>query len=446
MNAHTSKDVSEQLANALATLTALHPKKIDLGLGRILRVLEKLDNPQHKLPPTIHVAGTNGKGSTVAFIKAMCEADGLKVHAYNSPHLVRFNERITIASKQIEDAVLLDVIDRVRAANDGQDLSFFEATTAAAFLAFSEHPADIAIIEVGLGGRFDATNIFDPAVCAITPIDYDHAEFLGRDLAGIAREKAGIIKPYTPVFIGKQRELSRAVLDGQAGKHRASIQFLGEDFQAYAQHGRMVFESDDTLLDLPAPALLGAHQFENAGLAIAVARHMKISDKAISKGLSHAVWPARMQSLSTGPLAGMAVEVGAELLLDGGHNPHAARAIATTVAELEAKTARPLILITGILANKDIGGFLDAFSGLASAVIGVSIGGHTSLAPETLSELAQSRGMIGQVADNLTDAMQRAINTGLALSRETLDTPTVPPRILICGSLYLAGEVLKDNS
>ena len=446
MDNKTAETISAQLDTALATLTALHPKKIDLGLGRVLRVLEALGDPQDNLPPAIHVAGTNGKGSTVAFIRAMCEAEGLKVHAYNSPHLVRFNERITLASKQIDDATLLDVIERVRAANNGQDLSFFEATTAAAFLAFSETPADIAIIEVGLGGRFDATNVFDPAVCAITPIDYDHAEFLGRDLAGIAREKAGIIKPHTPVFIGNQGEIARAVLGGQAGKHRAPIQFLGEDFQAYPQHGRMVFESDDTLLDLPPPSLLGAHQFENAGLAIAVARHMKISDKAIAKGIARAKWPARMQSLTTGPLADMVTEVGGELWLDGGHNPHAARAIATTVAGLEAKTARPLILITGILANKDIGGFLDAFSGLASAVIGVTIGGHTSLAPETLSELAQSRGMIGQVAGSLTDAMQRAINTGQALSRETADEPIIAPRILICGSLYLAGEVLKTNS
>ena len=438
--------ISKQLETALATLAALHPKKIDLGLGRVLRVLEKLGNPQHKLPPAIHVAGTNGKGSTIAFIRAMCEAAGLKVHAYNSPHLVKFNERITLASKHIDDARLLDVIERVRAANDGDELSFFEATTAAAFLAFSETPADIAIIEVGLGGRYDATNVFDPAVCAIAPIDYDHAEFLGRDLAGIAREKAGIIKPHVPVFIGNQGEIARAVLDGEAVKQRAPIAFLGEDFQAYAQHGRMVFENDDALLDLPPPALLGAHQFQNAGLAIAVARHMKISDAAIAKGMSAAKWPARMQPLTTGPLANMVADIGGELWLDGGHNPHAARAVATTAASLEAKKARPLILITGILANKDIGGFLDAFSGLASAVIGVSIGGHTSLAPETLSELAQSRGMVGQVASNLTDAMQRAINTGEALSRETPEAPITAPRILICGSLYLAGEVLKDNS
>lgn len=440
-----STTLETQLEQALATLSALHPKKIDLGLGRILRVLSALGNPQDKLPPAVHIAGTNGKGSTAAFLRAMFEADGLKVHTYTSPHLVTFNERITLASNQIDDKTLLDVITRVRAANDGESLSFFEATTAAAFLAFSETAADIAIIEVGLGGEFDATNIFTPAVCAITPIEYDHAEFLGRNLADVARAKAGIIKPNTPVFVGNQGEIARAVLEGTAGKHRAPIQYLGEDFHAYAQHGRMVFESEDTLLDLPPPALIGAHQYENAGLAIALARHMQISDKAIAKGLEQAKWPARMQPLTYGPLADMAIESSAELWLDGGHNPHAARAVATTLAGLEAKHARPLVLITGILANKDIGGFLDAFTGLASAVIGVSIGGHSSLAPETLTELAQSRGMIGQVAGNLTDAMQRAINTGEALSREDADMPIIAPRILICGSLYLAGEVLKDN-
>jgi len=203
-------DIARELEQALATLSALHPKKIDLGLDRVLRVLEKLGNPQDKLPPTVHVAGTNGKGSTIAFLRAMCEAQGLKVHAYNSPHLVTFNERITLASEQIDDATLLDVIQRVRAANDGDELSFFEATTAAAFLAFSECSADIAIIEVGLGGEFDATNVFTPAVCAVTPIDYDHAEFLGREIAGIAKAKAGIIKPNIPVFIGNQGNVARA--------------------------------------------------------------------------------------------------------------------------------------------------------------------------------------------------------------------------------------------
>ena len=433
----------ETVEQALATLKALHPKKIDLGLERIERVLKKLGNPQHKLPPTIHIAGTNGKGSTVAYLRAFAEAAGLKAHVYTSPHLVHFRERIVVGSDEISDDTLVNVLSRVREANGGEPLSFFEATTAAAFLAFSENPADICIIEVGLGGRYDATNVITPACCGITPIDLDHAEFLGRDLAGIAREKAGIMKAHTPIIIGPQSDLVRAVLDAEANKACANAKFWGADFRAYEQHGRLVFEDDGQLLDLPLPALIGDHQVMNAGTAIAIARQMQLPEKAIEKGLLTVSWPARMQNLTTGTLADMVAESGGELWLDGGHNPHAARAVASAVASLEAKSPRPLILVTGILANKDIGGFLDAFEGLASAVIGVEIPDHASLAPETLTEMAQSRGMNGQVANNLIDAVQRAINTGKALSRQTANEPVTPPRILICGSLYLAGEVLK---
>ena len=433
----------ETVNQALATLKALHPKKIDLGLERIERVLKKLGNPQHKLPPTIHIAGTNGKGSTVAYLRAFAEAAGLKAHVYTSPHLVHFRERIVVGSDEISNEKLVDVLSRVRAANGEEPLSFFEATTAAAFLAFSENPADICIIEVGLGGRFDATNVITPACCGITPIDLDHAEFLGRDLAGVAREKAGIMKAHTPVIIGPQSDLVRAVLDAEANKSRADAKFWGSDFRAYRQHGRLVFEDEGQLLDLPLPALIGDHQVMNAGTAIAIGRQMQLPEKAIEKGLQSVSWPARMQNLTTGALADMVAESGGELWLDGGHNPHAARAVASAVASLEATSPRPLILITGILANKDIGGFLDAFEGLASAVIGVEIPDHASLAPETLTEMVQSRGMNGQVASNLIDAVQRAINTGEALSRQTSEEPIISPRILICGSLYLAGEVLK---
>ena len=434
---------AEKVEQALAALQALHPKKIDLGLERVERVLERLGNPQHRLPPTIHIAGTNGKGSTVAYLRAFAEAAGLKAHVYTSPHLVHFRERIVVGSEEISDENLVDVLSRTRQANAGEPLSFFEATTAAAFLAFSESPADICIIEVGLGGRYDATNVMTPACCGITPIDLDHAEFLGRDIAGVAREKAGIMKAHTPVIIGPQSDLVRAVLDAEANKTRADAKFWGSDFRAYRQHGRLVFEDGGQLLDLPLPALIGDHQVMNSGTAIAIARHMQLPESAIEKGLQNVSWPARMQNLTTGALADMVAESGGELWLDGGHNPHAARAVASAVAELEAKSPRPLILITGILANKDIGGFLNAFEGLASAVIGVDIPDHASLAPETLIEIAQSRGMEGQVASNLIDALQRAINTGEALSRETPDQSVIAPRVLICGSLYLAGEVLK---
>lgn len=426
----------------LAQLTALHPKKIDLGLGRIERVLAALGDPHLRLPRTVHIAGTNGKGSTTAFLRAMIEAEGKTAHVYTSPHLVRFNERITLASEEVDDATLLDVLQRVMDANGGEPLSFFEATTAAAFLAFSEHEADYALIEVGLGGLYDATNVFIPAVSVITPVNYDHAEFLGRDLAGIAREKAGIIKDGVPVFAGRQEDLVGAVLRNEAAKHRAPIQMLTEDFRAYREQDRMVFDADDVLLDLPRPALVGSHQIDNAGVAIAAARSLGITDHAIRDGLSAVSWPARMQNLTTGPFADMVAESGGELWLDGGHNPHAAAALANVMAELQDKTERALVLVMGILGNKDAGKFLDAFTGLASSVVAVDIPGSPALSPETLKELADNRGMIGQVADNLTDAVKLAISTGENLSREDETQPIVPPRILICGSLYLAGHVL----
>ena len=432
-----------KLDTVLAQLTALHPKKIDLGLGRVERVLEKLGNPHLRLPPAVHIAGTNGKGSTTAFLRAMIEAAGKTAHIYTSPHLVRFNERITLTSEEIEDDVLLDVLQRVMDINEGGPLSFFEATTAAAFLAFSEHSADYALIEVGLGGRFDATNVFDPVASVITPINYDHAEFLGRDLAGIAREKAGIIKDHVPVFTGRQEDLVIAVLRNEAAKHRAPIEFLTEDFRTYREQDRMVFDADDVLMDLPRPALIGAHQIDNAGVAIATARSLNLSDNAISEGLKAVTWPARLQNLTTGPFADMMSESGGELWLDGGHNPHAASALANVMAELQDKNERVLILVMGILGNKDAGKFLDAFTGLASSVVAVDIPGSPALAPETLKELAENRGMIGQVGRNLTDAVQRAINTGEALSRQEVTQPIIPPRVLICGSLYLAGQVLS---
>jgi len=312
---------------ALAAMTALHPKKIDLGLDRIERVLKTLGNPQNRLPPTVHIAGTNGKGSTVSFVRAMAEAGGLKCHVYISPHLVHFRERITIASEEISDTQLLDVLERVRAANNDQPLSFFEATTAAALLAFSETPADICIIEVGLGGRYDATNVISrPAAIGITPIDMDHAEFLGRDLAGIAREKAGIMKHFVPAAIGKQGEEVNAVLDAEANKLSVKPRYFGQDFRAYRQHGRLVYEDENSLMDLPLPGLVGEHQIMNAGLAIALARLMQLSERAIEGGLKNVTWPARMQNLTIGPFAEMVIESGGELWLDGGHN-HRSRAI-----------------------------------------------------------------------------------------------------------------------
>lgn len=434
------------LDTALEAFRRLHPRKIDLGLSRIERVLAALGNPQDRLPPAIHVAGTNGKGSTVALLRAMLEANGARVHVYTSPHLVRFNERIVLAGREIDDTSLIDILERVRVANDGEPLSFFEATTAAAFLAFSETDADFVIIEVGLGGRYDATNVFKPRACAITPIDYDHAEFLGRDLAGIAGEKAGIIKPGVPVLIGPQQERARAVLESVSDKVGAPGRFWGADFRAYGQHGRMVYEAQSELLDLPRPALAGEHQVMNAGLAVAVARELGIASDAIATGLSKAAWPARMQPLRGGVLVQSAISKGAEVWLDGGHNPHAARALSAHMAGLEAKSPRPLILIIGILANKDAGAFLDYFQRLAAGLVALDIPDHASLSPETLSELAAARGLATAIGVDPSDALQMAVNMVRTLSPETNDTTFIPPRILICGSLYLAGEILAANA
>ncbi len=427
---------SEALKQVLRDLEHLHPKKIDLGLSRIERVLKKLGNPQHSLPPTIHIAGTNGKGSTTAFLRAMAEAQGLRVHVYTSPHLVSFCERIVLAGGIISEATLLDILARIQRVNAGEPLSFFEATTAAAFLAFSETPADLLILEVGLGGRYDATNVIDhPAATVITPIDYDHAEFLGRDLAQIAREKAGVFKPNTPAYSAEQSSLVHAVLDGEAVKTRCKLQSMGEHFSAYAQQGRLVFEDEKSLLDLPLPTLRGTHQIQNAGLAVAVAKSLLIDERAIAKGIETASWPARLQALSKGPLAEMASNAGAQLWLDGGHNPHAGRALANAMAELDAAEPRPLILIMGILANKDAPGFLNAFAGLAQSLIAIPIPDHSSLAAENLMDIAKGRGIKASAAYNLNEAMKAAIDA---------KTQT-PPRILICGSLYLAGHVLAES-
>ncbi|PHR91649.1 MAG: bifunctional folylpolyglutamate synthase/dihydrofolate synthase [Robiginitomaculum sp.] len=424
---------SAKLKDALKHLEHLHPKKIDLGLERIERVLKALGNPQDSLPPTVHIAGTNGKGSTLAFLRAIAEAQGLRVHVYTSPHLVSFRERIVLAGAMIEEPVLLDALARVQTANDGKPLSFFEATTAAAFLAFSEHPADLLLLETGLGGRYDATNVISqPAAIAITAIDYDHKEFLGNDLAGIAREKAGIFKPHTPAFSAPQTNLVRAVLSSEAATARTDLKNLDEHFHCYRQQGRLVYEDEGQLLDLPLPALTGDHQTINAGLAIAIAKTLHIDDRAIAKGIANARWPARLHPLTHGPLFEITNAHQAELWLDGGHNPHAARAIAAALAEIENKSPRPLVLVMGMLANKDAPGFLDAFTGLAHALIAVPIRDHAAIGPDSLIDMAKGRGLEAYAADTLTQAVIKAC---------TLKTE-MPPRILICGSLYLAGEAL----
>ena len=423
---------------ALERLKTLHPKKIDLSLDRIGRVLDTLGRPQDKLPPVIHVAGTNGKGSTVAFLRAMAEAAGLKVHVYTSPHLVRFVERIRLAGQLITDAHLADALARVEAANAGAPITFFEITAAAAFVAFAEVPADLCLLEVGLGGRYDATNVVPTcAVAAIAPVDFDHAEFLGTDLGKIAWEKAGIIKPGRPVVVARQAEVSERAIEAEAARLDAPIQLMGRDFDAFAQGGRMAFQGADHLMDLPAPSLYGAHQIENAGLAVAAMLALgdpRINEEAIAAGVAFAVWPARMQRLTRGPYGERAAARGSDLWLDGTHNPHGARALATALEALIARDGRPLALVVGMLANKDAPGMFAALAGLKPRVFTVPSPSEAGATPEDLAAAARTAGLAADPCASVMAGFEHAL---------AQDGPA--PHVVICGSLYLAGEVLAAS-
>ncbi|HVV26395.1 MAG TPA: folylpolyglutamate synthase/dihydrofolate synthase family protein [Rhizomicrobium sp.] len=428
----------------LKRLLALHPKKIDLALDRIRRLLESLGNPHLRLPPVIHVAGTNGKGSACAFARAMLEAQGLKVHVHTSPHLVRFHERIRIAGRLIGEEALVSLLEEVEQVNAGREITFFEITAAAMFLAFARHAADATILEVGLGGTYDATNVVPrPAMTVIQPVGMDHREFLGDDLAGIAAEKAGIIKKGTPLVVGPQIETARAVILSHADRMGVPVFAFGQDFASRQEHGRMVYEDETGLLDLPLPKLTGRHQIENAGVAIAALRHAGRGwgqDSAVERGLSTVEWPARLQRLSRGPLVESAPR-GAEIWLDGGHNPHGAEAVSRAIADLEQHGERPLYMICGMLTNKDALGYLRAFQGLARHVVTVAIPGEAnSLGAGALYDIARRAGLDAAPAEDLEDAMLQ-VN---AWTR--LDEQDIPPRILICGSLYLAGVVLRQNN
>ena len=423
---------------ALERLRGLHPIKIDLSLDRIKRLLEALGRPQDRLPPVAHVAGTNGKGSTSAFLRAIGEAAGMKVHVLTSPHLVRFAERIRLAGKLITEDALAEVLARVEAANAGQPITFFEIVTAAAFVAFAETPADLLVLEVGLGGRYDATNVIvRPAVSVICPVDYDHKEFLGDDLAGIAFEKAGIIKAGRPVVSARQEPLAEAVIENRAAELNAPLLRMGVAFDAFMQGGRMVFQHPDGLMDLPPPSLIGAHQVDNAGLAIAAALQLgnpRIDEDAIARGVASAEWPARMQRITAGPYGEAARARGSDLWLDGGHNPHGARAIARALADL-ARDGRPVTLVAGTLANKDAAGFFAALAepGVVSRVIATPFDADAAAPPERTAEAARTAGLTAEVADGIPDAIRRALDV------------QSPPHVLICGSLYLAGEVLAAS-
>ena len=410
-----------------ARLRARHPQRIDLSLDRMRALCAALGDPQHRLPPVVHVAGTNGKGSTVAMIRAIAEAAGLRVHAYTSPHLVRFNERIRLAGKLIEDQALNAILDRIEAVSG--EATVFESTTAAAFLAMSETPADLAIIEVGLGGVLDATNVIErPLLSVIAPVDYDHAEFLGTDLAGIATEKAGVLKPGAPGVIARQQEAAMAAIERAAQAVRAPLAVMGVDFDAWAERGGLAFQDQERFLDLPAPGLAGAHQIDNGGVAIAAALELDLPEAAIAEGLKSVRWPARLQRISAGPYGEAARAAEAELWLDGGHNPHAAKALAAFLAERQARAPRPLALICGMLANKDAGGFFAALKDSHATIFTVGFDGAAA-DPAALAAVARGHGLAATPAGSVDEALRLALRLGAG-------------RVAICGSLYLAGEVL----
>jgi dihydrofolate synthase/folylpolyglutamate synthase len=431
------------ISSIVARLSALHPKRIDLSLDRMWRVLDSLGNPQHLLPPVIHVAGTNGKGSTIAFMRAILEASGLLVHAYTSPHLVRFNERFRLGTegegRLATDEELEAVLEECERVNAGMPITVFEITTAAGFLLFARNQADVLLLEVGLGGRLDATNVIDhPLATVITPVSLDHAEHLGATLAAIAQEKAGILKAKVPAIVAAQPREALAAIERQAARVEAPIRIAGEDWTATEERGRLVYQDDDGLLDLPAPKLYGRHQFENAGVAIAALRaidELELAPAAFETGIAKADWPARMQRLSHGRLALLA-PAGSELWLDGGHNADGARAIANALADLEERVSRPLILVIGMLATKDCVSFLRHFTGLARCVVAVPIlRQQHSAAPDAIAVAARAVAIPAQSSPDLESALAVIGHFDLA----------PPPRILVTGSLYLAGEVLEAN-
>ena len=424
----------------LERLTKLHPKLIDLGLERIERLLAQLGNPHKKLPPILHVAGTNGKGSLVAYLRAMAEAAGYRCHVYTSPHLVRFNERIRVAGQLIDDDMLNDVLFECEEVNAGQPITFFEITTVAAYLAFSRVPADLTILEVGMGGRRDTTNVVQSMLSAITPIGYDHTQFLGDTLESIAGEKAGILKHAVPAVIGRQRPASLAVIEAEAAKLNVPLFRMGREWQVSSAPTGFRYESDLLNLDLPAPALAGAHQIDNAATAMACVERLRaarfqIDDAAVRKGLATVDWPARLQKLTHGPLP-EALPAGCELWLDGGHNEDCGLALARMADDWAKEPgALPLYLIFGMLTTKDAAGFLRPLARHATAARAVPMpDGHSAYTPQEACGKAAEVGLDCQPENDIGAALE-----------DLLATQPAPMRILICGSLYLAGTVLARN-
>jgi dihydrofolate synthase / folylpolyglutamate synthase len=431
------------LGDLIARLSDLHPKRIDLGLERMQRLLERLDHPERKLPPVIHVAGTNGKGSTIAYLRAMLEAAGYRVHVFTSPYLVRINESYRLGRAGggvlVSDEELREALERCERANAGEPITLFEIETAAAFDLFARHPADAVLLEVGLGGRLDATNVIETAAASvISPIGIDHIEFLGHSLKSIATEKAGIIKRGVPVICASQEPEALAEIESCARRQRAPPYRAGQEWHVNVERGRLVYQDDRGLMDLAAPKLFGRHQFDNAGLAVATLRAIdafRIEPSAFEAGVVSAEWPARMQRLGHGPLVDQGPP-GGEIWLDGGHNAEGGRVAAAALGDLEERVSRPLVVIVGMMANKDAGAFLANFAGLTRHIVAVTIPDRDNTMPlDRLMDAARALGMRVESAAGVEAALR-------ALARLAYE---VPPRVLITGSLYLAGHVLAAN-
>jgi dihydrofolate synthase/folylpolyglutamate synthase len=423
--------MTDPLSRALDRLGRLHPKLIDLSLGRMARLCADLGHPERRLPRTVHIAGTNGKGSTVALIRAMAEASGDRVHAFTSPHLVRFAERIRLAGVLIDDDQLLNLLERVEDANAGAPITFFEITAAAALLAFTEVPADLCLVEVGLGGRYDATNVIEgPALSIITPVAMDHREFLGDSIAGIAGEKAGILRPGVPCVVAQQPSDALDVIEAEADKVGAPLIVQGRDFDAWAERGRLVVSLGERIYDLPAPSLAGAHQLTNAGVAAVATLTLGFKEPAIAGGLTAAIWPARLQRLTEGPLADLARARGADLWLDGAHNPHGAAALSRFAQDLRARDGRPVALVIGLLANKDARGVFASLADSGATVFTAGFAADAAGDPGLLAATARAAGLSAQAHPDVKAALKAALAIEPA------------PHVLIAGSLYLAGEVL----
>ena len=413
----------------LDRMMTLHPKVIDLTLDRVLSLLKKLGNPEARIPPAIHIAGTNGKGSTQAMIRAGLEAAGQTVHAYTSPHLARFHERIRIAGHLITEPALTALLDDCVKANGPDPITFFEITTCAAFVAFARTPADWTLLEVGLGGRLDATNVLTPRLTIITPVSLDHQQYLGDTVALIAAEKAGILKRGIPCIVGPQSDEGLAVIEARAARLGAPLLVYGQHWHVSEDRNRMIYQDETGLLDLPLPNLPGPHQIQNAGAAIAALRHLGFPADACEAGVTRAQWPARMQRLRQGPLVQAAS--GIELWLDGGHNPAGGAALAATLARMPARATH---LICGMLNTKDIAGYLRPLAPQVKSLIAVSIPGEKNTLPADVTEAAaRASGMQATSAASVLDAL-----TAIGAIEPSA-------RVLICGSLYLAGQVLRDN-